>query len=250
MLRAEIHFHLLAGIDDGPETIEESVALARAAQDDGTERIVATPHVRSDFVTDVSDLPDRVWEVRERLGREGVGVEVSCGAELGHDMVGRLTQRELVTIAVGAPGARWVLVESPFAGLEDDFHAATDELRDRGLGIVLAHPERTAGLLAEGAPALRREIDRGTVLQVNAASLCGDNGPAARVAALSLVADGRAEAVASDAHSLARGPSLSRAMATTLAAGIPPGVAAGAIDRAPTRLLARGIASRARGIAA
>jgi tyrosine-protein phosphatase YwqE len=44
--------------------MEQSVELARAAEADGTAVIVATPHVRRDFVTDVSELPERVAEVR------------------------------------------------------------------------------------------------------------------------------------------------------------------------------------------
>ena len=46
MTHADIHFHLLHGVDDGPETLAESVALARAAVADGTRVVVCTPHVR------------------------------------------------------------------------------------------------------------------------------------------------------------------------------------------------------------
>ena len=81
--RADIHFHLLPGVDDGAANLEESVELARLAEADGTGVIVATPHVRSDFVTDVSDLPDRLAEVRARLALEEIDVDVRCGGELG-----------------------------------------------------------------------------------------------------------------------------------------------------------------------
>src|SRR5437764_451447 len=88
--RADIHFHLLPGVDDGAANLEETVELARRAEADGTGVIVATPHVRSDFLTDVSDLPDRVAEVRARLALEDIDVDVRCGGELGHEMVGGL----------------------------------------------------------------------------------------------------------------------------------------------------------------
>lgn len=250
MSRVEIHFHLLPAVDDGPETIEESVAIARAAHAEGTTTIVATPHVRSDFVTDVRELPDQVRLVRERLDREAVGVEVLCGAELGHEMVGRLTQPELETVAVGPPGARWLLVESPFDGIDDDLHQATDELRDRGFGVVLAHPERAPRVLEQGASAIRRELERGAALQINAGSLTGDYGPAARAGALLFVASERADAIASDAHSTLRGPALTRALAAALAARIPPPVARRAIDSGPARLLGRGLVPRAPTLAA
>ena len=49
-------------------------------------------------------------------------------------MVGRLGQDDLDLVAQGPPGARWLLVEAPFERIGADFHAATDELRDRGFG--------------------------------------------------------------------------------------------------------------------
>src|SRR3954471_4136430 len=105
MSYADIHFHLLPGVDDGPSSMDESVALAAAAVADGTSVVVATPHVRPGFLTDVSELPDRVRELEDRLAREQIGLAVRRGAELGHDMVGRLSQAELDSVAHGPLGA-------------------------------------------------------------------------------------------------------------------------------------------------
>ncbi len=127
--QADLHFHALPGLDDGPATLDDSLELIRAAQAEGTTRVVATPHVRSDFVTDVSDLHERVRELRSAVGAAGLGVAVRPGGELGHDMVGRLGQRELDSVAQGPPGARWLLLETPFEGMEDGFHDAAGELR-------------------------------------------------------------------------------------------------------------------------
>src|SRR6478752_7185070 len=88
--RAEIHFHILPGVDDGPATMEESVELARLAVRDGTRTVVATPHVRGDFFTDVHELPLRVRELNARLRLEGIPLIVHQGAELGPDMVREL----------------------------------------------------------------------------------------------------------------------------------------------------------------
>ena len=89
---ADLHFHLLPGVDDGPAVLEESLELARAAAAEGTTTIVATPHVRSDYVTDVLELGERVDEVRAAIAAEGLRLEVLCGAELGHEMVAGLGQ--------------------------------------------------------------------------------------------------------------------------------------------------------------
>ena len=55
----------------------------------------------------------------------------------------------------GPSGARWVLVETPFHGIRDDFHDATAELRERGFGVLVAHPERSADASLDGAAGLR-----------------------------------------------------------------------------------------------
>lgn len=239
--RSDIHFHLLPGLDDGPATLAESIALAHGAVRDGSATIVATPHVRSDYVTDVRQLRDRTREVKEALAAERLSVSVVQGAELGHDMVGRLRQDELEAIAHGPARRRWLLVETPFAGLDAGFTAATDELRDRGFGVVLAHPERSIGLLETGRRGLDHELSAGSALQLNGFSLSGAHGADARVTALRLVELGLATAVASDAHGGSRGPALTLAHDVLLAEGVAPGVARALVDSGPRRLMARGI---------
>ena len=180
----EIHCHLLPGVDDGARDIDDSLEMASVAAADGTRTIVVTPHVRSDFVTDVLLVWERFVELRLALAGMGIEVELHCGGELGHDLVGRLDQSELEVIAIGPPDHRWLLVEAPFEGLDEDFTAATDELRQRGFGVVIAHPERAAGLLEDGWRLLRQELEAGSRLQVNHWSLTGAHGAAAEEVAL------------------------------------------------------------------
>lgn len=241
----ELHFHALPGVDDGPSTVEESIDLLRGAAADGTATVVATPHVRGDFMTDVSDLGERVRELQAAVYAGGLKVELRRGAELGHDMVGRLTQRELETLAQGPRGSRWLLVETPFECLGEPYHAATDELRDRGFGVVMAHPERSADASVDGAEGLLRELARGAVAQVNAQSITGAHGAEARQTAFVLIAEGLVELVSSDAHGPTRPALLGEARARLLEGGVDPLVCRSLTFGAPRRLLARGIPSAA-----
>jgi protein-tyrosine phosphatase len=241
--QTEAHFHVLPGVDDGPPDLNAALELATLAVADGTETIVATPHVRSDFITDVAELPELARNVEGELGRLNVQVRIECGAELGHDMVGRLSQPELETIALGPPQARWLLVETPFDGLGGGFLGALDELRDRGFGIVLAHPERCSGLLERHRATLDRELALGTALQVNAPSLLGAHGEAAELRARRMLQEGLVDLLASDAHSPARPPSLSAGRAACGAAGLSPAASWHLVAAAPRRLLERGLTS-------
>lgn len=238
--RADIHFHLLPGVDDGPATLDDSVELALMARAEGTATIVATSHVRGDFITDVSELPDRVSDVCAVLKAEGLKLNVLVGGELGHDMVGRLGQIELESIAQGPEGHRWLLVETPFGGLDAGFVAATRELRERGFACVLAHPERAPGVLDAGWAAIADEVRAGAVLQLNVTSLTGRHGDSARAAAFELAR--RFPCVlGSDAHGPLRPPSLCTGLRAAIGEAIPPHAAHRLIDGGPRALLRYGL---------
>jgi protein-tyrosine phosphatase len=205
---AEIHFHLLPGIDDGPATLQDSVDLAAAAAADGTRAILTTPHIHPEHVTDVSSLPERVREVSQRLARERIAIDVHCGGELDVGMVARLTQAELEVIAAGPQGERWVLLEAPLSGLGQGFSAAADELRARGFGVVMAHPERSMDDREAWTAAIEHELSAGSVIQVNAWSLGGVYGDRTRAHALRVLRIAPHVALASDAHGPHRPPFL------------------------------------------
>ena len=102
----DLHCHLLPGVDDGPETLDETLAYARAAVAAGTTTIVATPHVE---LVDVRELPDRVDEVRAALAAERIDLRVEVGGELKPESIPHLDAEELEILAHGPPGARWLL---------------------------------------------------------------------------------------------------------------------------------------------
>jgi protein-tyrosine phosphatase len=223
----------------------DSLELARAAVAEGTGTVVATPHVRSDFFTEPLALPELVHEVQERIDAEGLQLAVRCGGELGHDMVGRLRQRELDAIAQGPPGGRWLLVEAPFERFSFEFHLATAELRDRGYAVVVAHPERSADAELDGCMGLRRELRFGSLAQLNAVSLTGRHGPEAERAAFDMAREGLATVVGSDAHGPTRPPALRAARRALLEHGMTRVAGESLVGSGPRGLLARGIAGSA-----
>ena len=239
MNRNDLHFHVLPGVDDGPADLAAAVALAADAVADGTSVAVATPHIRRGYVENVFELPDRVAEFRAALIREGIHLELRVGGELSHTMVGCLRQHELNAIAQGPAGAHWLLLEAPFGGFDAEFHGAAQELRDRGFGVVIAHPERVGGA-DDPMPAVRRELLAGSWLQVNVWSIAGRHGAAARASGIGLVRDGLA-IVASDAHADWRRPLVSRAALDLEHAGVDRTTIRAAASVGPRRMLEAGL---------
>jgi len=221
MTRAELHFHLLPEVDDGPADLGDAVALARLAVADGTGLVTVTPHVRDLLALGIlREVPARVREVQEALDAAGVPLEVRTGAELAHDDVPAFDARMLDAIAQGPRDARWVLIEAPlFGGRAEEFLAATAWIRRHGFGTLIGHPERCPPLM-ERSDAIAAERRAGARLQINASSLTGAHGDAARAAGLGLIRSGQADVIASDAHRATRPPRLGEALAVLEAHGI------------------------------
>ena len=242
MHRTELHFHLLPGVDDGPVDLDETIALARMAVADGTGVVTVTPHMHL-LLDDgrLDEVPALVREVQAALDAAAVPLEVQAGAELAQDDVARLSDRQIDAFAHGPAGGRWVLIEAPLFAAAGPYLEATAELRARGFGTLIGHPERCDELM-ELDGALDRELAEGARLQVNASSLTGFHGPSARRWGLQLVRDGLADVIASDAHGPTRPPRLTEALDVLAAAGIPRAETEPLVATAPRALLAHGIA--------
>jgi protein-tyrosine phosphatase len=249
--RAELHFHLLPDVDDGPVDVDEAIELARLTVEDGTSLVTVTPHVRDLLRRGILDeVPARVHELAAALAHARVPLEVRAGAELADDDVLLLGDRDLEAIAQGPAGARWVLLEAPlFGGDLDGFLAATAEVRQRGFGTLIGHPERCA-VLMESAGAIAAERRAGARLQVNGSSLTGRHGAQARAWGLELLLSGAADVIASDAHRPARPAVLSAAVDAVVAAGTRRAAAEAFVSTVPRALLRDGIAAPRRARAA
>jgi protein-tyrosine phosphatase len=236
----DLHCHLLPGVDDGPATMAESLEYAAAAAAAGTTTIVATPHVE---VVDVSELPDRVRALRAELEAEGVALDVGCGGELKPFSIPDLSDADLETIAHGPPGARWLLYEVPFHGADEEFVAGARELRERGFGLLLAHPERSRGMVDDGGLAVIESLiaDGGALVAANTGPLIGREGPERRRAAEVLLRRGIPGVVATDAHAPRRPYTLAMAADAVTEVVGRRDVARRLAVEAPARLLADGL---------
>ena len=243
MTRVDLHLHLLPGVDDGAP--DEDAALEHAARmaAAGVRAATVTPHVGSPFFDVVlEEIEERTVLLQRALDREGVDLRLEPGGEVFPGAAAELSPAQLDRIAHGPAGARWVLAEVPFAGVDEAFATSLGEIRAKGFGIVIAHPERAAGLLTDGGLArLRPALQAGAVLQVNACSLLGRQGPEAQDAARRLVRARLAYIIASDGHPGTRTHTLADAEPAALAAGASPAQVVQLTQANPRFLLRHGL---------
>lgn len=205
---------MLPGLDDGPDTIDEAVALAAAAWRAGTTILVATPHRNRRWRPSPETIAAASERLRERLQDAGIGIDLRVGAEVAMEQAATLDDDELVQLHLG--GGPWLLLESPYGAAGPELERVVDELLGRGHRILLAHPERSPAL-RDRPRRLRELVDDGVRCSVTAASLEGRFGAQAQWSALELLREGLAHSVDSDAHDAhARPPGLAAGIAAAL----------------------------------
>jgi protein-tyrosine phosphatase len=194
----DLHTHILPGLDDGSRSLEEALAMARAAADDGITALAGTPHVRDDWPTRVADMEAAFVAVREAVAAAGIPVAVLSGGEIALDRLPLLGEDELRRFGLGG-NPRYLLVEFAYYGWPLSLADTLAGLLARGVVPVLAHPERNAEVQRR-PQLLAPAVAQGALCQVTAAALDGRVGRASRAAAQALIENRLAHLVASDAH--------------------------------------------------
>jgi protein-tyrosine phosphatase len=154
----DLHCHILPGVDDGSLDLDDSLAMARQAVNDGIERVCATPHIRHDHDVRIEQIAGRIDDLNRALRDEGLPLEILQGGEVAEAAVEGLSEEELSRVALG--GGNWILLEPAPGPLSDTLIARVAHLAERGHRTLIAHPERhlsadmyerIAALIANGA---------------------------------------------------------------------------------------------------
>ncbi len=190
----DIHSHIVWGVDDGSESLEQSLAMLRIAAGQGTTDIVATPHYNLRWTPDAALIRERI----EKLAAAGGVPRIHRGWELNVHVL-------YIETALASPaeftinGRGYILLELPHMGVPANMDRILKSFRERGMRPVIAHPERNPALM-EIVPEVASWVEEGCFLQLTGQSITGDAGPEAREAAWELLRSGLAAIVASDCH--------------------------------------------------
>jgi len=206
----DLHCHLLPGLDDGPTSMPEALAMARVAAASGTTTIVATPHIDHRWGVRPRDLPRRGAALADALRQEGIELELHTSGEIAIPRLADLSSDELDGLRLGH--GRYLLLESPLSLTDADFDVLLLKVQERGEPIVLAHPERCP-LFQREPERLARCVEAGMLCSITAGSLRGDFGERVRRFSLEILSEGLVHDLASDAHDHhSRTPSLAGAL--------------------------------------
>jgi protein-tyrosine phosphatase len=203
----DIHYHLLFDIDDGPKTIEDSIALAEASIAEGVTHIVCTPHSNDKYKFNPDLNRERREILNERLGGR-ITLGLGCDFHLSYDNIDNLYKdRSRFTIN----GNQYLLVEFPDFGIAANMAATFYEMTASGVVPIITHPERNP-TLQKDPHRIAEWIRLGCLVQITGSSLLGRFGQRAQAMSHELLKKNWVHIIASDAHSAERrSPSMSRA---------------------------------------
>jgi protein-tyrosine phosphatase len=199
----DLHSHVLPGIDDGPATIEESIALVATAAEAGTREMVATSHVSWHYPNEATTIARLTATLNDRLDQEGIAVKIWAGAEIAMTRVEEIEADELERLHLG--DGPWLLLEPPFTPIATGLERTVRTLQDAGHRVVLAHPERCPAFHRD--PQMVGSLVRGGALSsLTAGSLVGRFGGEVRRFARRLLELDLVHNIASDAHDATKRP--------------------------------------------
>jgi protein-tyrosine phosphatase len=211
----DMHCHFLPGVDDGPADLATALEMARVAVADGIRFAVATPHIQPGrYYNDKVSIRHRFDEFRQALLQANIPLRVAMASEVRLDLgVIAMFGREEVPFLGVVDGYEIVLLELPPTHVPVGAARYIERLVRQRIRPVIAHPERNEEIMRD-AGKLEPLLAAGSYLQINAGSLTGDFGRAARKRARQLLTLDVFKVLASDGHNLdSRPPVLSAGVA-------------------------------------
>ena len=195
---ADMHSHLLPGIDDGLQSIEESVAFISELSNMGYQKLICTPHIIPDIYPNSPEtiLP-QLDLVKAAVKEKNINVIIEAAAEymVDADMERLITDnKQLLTF-----GRNLILIEMSFIGPSPNIEQVIFKLRLKGLQPVIAHPERY-NYYHHSFEKYRHFLDLGCLLQVNLLSLLGYYGKQVKLIADKLVKHKMVDLLGTDVH--------------------------------------------------
>ena len=165
MGRIDVHAHLLPGIDDGCQTVEDSVECARQLVERGYSQSVCTPHVWRNLPhNNRHEIRRRVSELQAELDNARVPLAILPGGEINLTPDFMSSDPDEV-VTYGMLG-RHVLIDLWAERLPAHFDPSVRWFQSRGLTVILAHPERMRAV--QDAPELAQHFaELGVLLQGN-----------------------------------------------------------------------------------
>ena len=195
--KSDMHSHLIPGIDDGAQDMDQTIAMLAKFESLGYKKVVTTPHIMTDsFPNNRDTILSGLETVKNEIKNVGINIEIEAAAEYYFDetLMPKIKNKELLTF-----GDNYVLVEFAFHSPPQFLDQLFFELKTHGYRPVIAHFERYLYYLGKIDKAEKWRAE-GINIQINLNSLFGQYGPEVQKQAEKLIDEGQFDFVGTDCH--------------------------------------------------
>ena len=189
------HSHILPGVDDGIQTMEEAIAVLEEYEKLGFKKVWLTPHIMEDYPNETQYLKDRFEELKSNW-RGNLEIALASENMLDNKFEERLEKNDFLPIG---EEVNHLLVETSYFTPPFAMEEMLEEARKKGYNIILAHPERYRYMDEKDYKKLK---EQGILFQMNLLSLTGSYGEQAKKKAEWLLANDMVEYTGTDIHRL------------------------------------------------
>ena len=203
----DLHCHLLPGIDDGPATLKEALALAVQAVESGVTHAILTPHIHPGrWDNTATTISEAVAAFKGELDSHSIPLTVGFAGEVrvGAEILTSLIDGELPFLGK-FNGRNVLLLEMPHSNIPLGTDKIVSWLIEHNVLPMIAHPERNKDVM-RSYKKLAPFVKMGCLFQVTAGSLVGQFGGSAQSIAEQMLNAGLVTVLASDAHHITRRP--------------------------------------------
>lgn len=197
----DTHIHILPNLDDGANSMDEAINMARVAFDSGVKAMVVTPHsnqINGFKNYNGNNLIDTFSRFKNELIKHKIDLKIYLGMEIlaSNDLVEKIMNNKVI----GLNKSRYYLVEFYFDDTISDIEMILKEMLKIGKIPLIAHPERYVSVQKEPW-IIYRWLKLGCLIQINKGSIFGHFGKNAQITAKKLLDYRLVTVVASDGHS-------------------------------------------------
>ncbi|WP_395686655.1 tyrosine-protein phosphatase [Caenimonas koreensis] len=199
----DLHSHILPGIDDGAKTLEDSLAMARIAVQDGIRVMACTPHIYPGmYMNDKAGIQAARDALQQEFNQHGIALQLVIGADV-HLVPGLVEGMRKGLIPTLNGNTRYLLLEPSHHHAPPRFEELVFNIVVAGYTPVITHPERLVWI-EDNFAVFGRLVHQGAWMQVTAGALTGKFGPRAKYWGERLLGEGLTHILATDAHTTGR----------------------------------------------
>lgn len=209
-LAVDLHSHLIPGIDDGSQSVGESLELILKMAALGFKKVITTPHIMADYYRNTPEIINNgLLILQQAVKEEGLDIIIEAAAEHYLD---ELFESRIEAGTVMTMGDNYVLFEISFVNEPQNLIPIIQKLKDYGYKPILAHPERYSYLTLDQYKNIK---SWGCDFQLNTISLTGYYGKPVKRQAEELIDNMLIDFISSDMHHLRHAEALEASLKTS-----------------------------------